>query len=92
VFISIFFFSSFISNITFEQTNLWGWFPRTDWFRNNYHLLAWVSHNINSNDLLMTDYSYTSAFLDSFSLKNVTTKWWPYSPMEIERARDSTIA
>jgi hypothetical protein len=92
VVISVFFLSPFISHITFEQRDLWSWFPRSDWFRNDYDLLAWVSRNTNARDLLMTDYSYTSVFLDSFSLKNVTAKWWPDSPIEFERAKDSTIA
>jgi hypothetical protein len=91
VLISILFLSPFISHIRLEQANIWGWFPRSDWFRMDYDLLAWISHNINSSALLMTDYSFTSSFIYSFSFKNVTAKWYPDSPIEYERAKDSTI-
>lgn len=90
--ISILFLPSFISNITFQQADIWSWFTRSDYFRNDSGLLSWISDKTNSSDLLMTDFSYTSLFIKSFSPKNTTDPIYPNSPLEFERARDSLIA
>jgi hypothetical protein len=70
-----------------------GWIVQPAHFRNDYDLLAWVSHNVNMSDLIMTDYTYTSEFIQSFSLKNVTgTHNLILTPTDYERAKDSVIA
>jgi hypothetical protein len=90
--ILVLFLPSFISNISFQQADIWSWFTRSNYFRNDSGLLSWISDNTNSKDLLMTDFSYTSLFIKSFSPKNTTDPIYPNSPMEFERARDSLIA
>jgi hypothetical protein len=92
VVIFMFFLPSVVSHITFEQANQWGWIVATPHFRNDYDLFRWVSLNTNISDLIMTDYTYTSRSIQSFSLKNVTATPFPHSPAEIERAKDNVIA
>jgi hypothetical protein len=91
--ITIFFSSHLVSHITFEQADYWGWFQTSSWFRNDFSLLAWLSHNTSSSDLLMTDYSYTSRFINSFSLKNVTSPIvFSYNSSSLAAAKESSIA
>jgi len=92
VLVSVFFIPSVLSQITLEQAKEYGWIFATPNFRNDYELLAWVSNNINGSDLIMTDYTYTSKSIQSFSLKNVTANPYPSSPLEVERAKDNVIA
>jgi len=86
--ISILFLDPLISHATFEQAERLGWFPHTKSFQNDYDLLVWISKNIEPTELMMTDYSYTSKFIQSFSIKNVTASIWITSNFEIERARE----
>ena len=92
VLISVFFMPSVLSQITLEQAKEYGWVVATPNFRSDYELLAWVSKNVNESDLIMTDYTYTSKSIQSFSLKNVTANPYPSSPLEVERAKDNVIA
>ena len=54
--------------------------------------LRGLASNVNESDLIMTDYTYTSKSIQSFSLKNVTANPYPSSPLEVERAKDNVIA
>jgi hypothetical protein len=92
--ITIFFLSPLVSHLTFEQAELLGWFQTSDWFRNDYNLLLWISHNTSSTDLLMTDSSYTSRFINSFSLKNITSSlFFSYNnSSSAALAKDNAIA
>ena len=90
VVISLFFLSAIIYNMSFENAKYWG-NPNVS-FRNDYELLAWVSQNTDSSSLIMNDYSWNSQFLESFSVKNITSSYWPSSIDELARARDSQIA
>jgi len=92
VVISILFLDPLISHATFEEAERWGWFPNTKFFQNDYDLLVWISKNIEPTELMMTDYSYTSKFIQSFSVKNVTASIWITSDFEIERAREGQSA
>ena len=92
VLIFVFFMPSVLSQITFEQAKEYGWIVATPSFRNDYELFAWVSSNVNESDLIMTDYTYTSKSIQSFSLKNVTAAPYPSSPLQVERAKDNVIA
>jgi hypothetical protein len=92
VVIFVFFMPSVLSQISFEQAKLYGWIFATPNFRDDYELLAWVSSNVNESDLIMTDYTYSSKSIQSFSLKNVTATPYPTSPLEVERAKDNVIA
>jgi hypothetical protein len=92
VVIFVFFMPSVLSQISFVQAKLYGWIFATPSFRNDYELLAWISSNVNETDLIMTDYTYSSKSIQSFSLKNVTATPYPTSPLEVERAKDNAIA
>jgi hypothetical protein len=85
-----FFFWPIISHITLEQAKHWG-FPNFE-FHKNYGLFLWLHHNTNSSDLLMTDYSFNTQFLNSFSIKNMTATFWPNTPSDVTRAYDGQIA
>ena len=90
VLISILFLGPLISHATLEQAEKWGWFPTSKSFQKNYDFLAWISNNIKYEDLMMTDYSYTSKFIQSFSIQNVTASTWPTSSdLDIARAKES---
>lgn len=88
---SSFFLPSLVSNMSLEQAQLWNWIFGSKNFENDYALLAWIAQNVNSSDLVMTDYSYVARSIHSFSLKNVTTHPFPNSPAEIEMDRNNAI-
>lgn len=90
--ISILFYGPLISHATFEEAEKWAWFPRSEFFQNDYYLLEWLSKNTETTDLLMTDYSYTSRFIHSFSIKNVTASEWYDSKADIGRAKEGQSA
>lgn len=92
VVISILFLNPLISYATFEIPEMWGWFPTSEFFQNDYDLLVWISKNIEHTDLIMTDYSFTSGFVQSFSIKNVTSSIWISSDYEIARAKEGQLA
>jgi hypothetical protein len=85
-----FFFNPFVSHLRLDQAKEWG-FPNPD-FHKNYDLLLWIHSNTNSSDLLMTDYSFTAQFLNSFSVKNMTATLWPDTASVVARTYDSQIA
>lgn len=84
---------SLISHFTLQQAERHGWFPRTETFRNDYEMMVWIHHNIGSKDLIMVDNSFTSRFINSLSLKNITVH--PIStsdPHEIQRFIQNQIS
>lgn len=88
--ILIYFSTPIIYNMTFEHARFWG-YPSSE-LENSYKLLTWISQNTNSSSPIMTDYSWPSLFLNSFSLKNVTSTYWPSTFEDFARARESQIA
>jgi hypothetical protein len=80
----IVFAPSLLSTFDSAQANQ-GWFGLTGGSE-DYTVLAWVSDNIPSTDLIMNDYSYTSLFLQSFAIKNVTCKQTLSGESDIDRA------
>jgi len=90
--ISILFLNPLISHATLEQAEIFDWFPSSKSFQNDYYLLAWISENIEYKDLMMTDYSFTSKFIHSFSIQNVTASIWFTSDFDIERAKEAQLA
>jgi hypothetical protein len=91
VLIVTFFIPSLVSHGTLEQAVHWDWIFGSPHFRNDYNLLAWVSHNINTSDLIMIDYTYTSKSIHSFSLKNTTHNAFPHTQTEIERDKNNAV-
>jgi hypothetical protein len=85
------FMPSLVSHATLEQADRWDWIFGSSHFRNDYKLLAWASHNINTSDLIMIDYTFTSRSIHSFSLKNTTHTPFPHSDAEIERDKNNAI-
>jgi hypothetical protein len=72
--IALFFLPYLISHATLEEADQSGaWFPRSEFFRNDYNILVWMNNNIDPNDLIMVDNSLTSLYINSLSLKNLTT-------------------
>jgi hypothetical protein len=90
--IFIFFLPSLISNLSLEQAEHWNWIFGRDSFMNDYALFAWISRNVNTSDLIMTDSTFASRSLQSFSLKNVTASLFPDSSNEVERDKNNAIA
>lgn len=82
---------SLISNISLEQATFWAWQVVNPEFNNDYKLFSWISNNINKSELILTDYTYTSKKLLSFSLNNVTALPIPIFPEEIELAKNTVI-
>jgi hypothetical protein len=78
---------SLFSNFTFEQAHKYSWLMRHG-FTNDYDVLLWVHKNIQLNELIMNDYSYVSRYLLSFSIKNVTSKYYFNSDYEWRRAME----
>ena len=64
---------SLFSNFAFEPAHSYSWLMRHG-FSNDYDVLLWIHENVQPSDLIMNDYSYTSRYLQSFSIKNVTAK------------------
>jgi hypothetical protein len=89
--ITVAFIPSLISNASLEQATFWGWQVVNMNFQNDYKLLDWISNNINKTDLIMTDYTYTSKKLMSFSLNNVTAIPIPILPEEVQLGKDTVI-
>lgn len=85
------FIPSLISNASLEQATFWGWQVVNTNFQNDYKLLDWISNNINKTDLIMTDYTYTSKKIMSFSLNNVTAIPIPIFPEEVQLGKDTVI-
>ena len=92
LFISVLFYGPLVSHATFEEAEKWSWFPRSSFFQNDYYLLDWVSKNTDSTELLMTDYSFTNKFIQSFSIKNVTASIWHTLKPDVERAKEGQLA
>lgn len=84
--IFLIFAPSLISNFTFEQANKFSWFTRSG-FDNDYDVLLWAHRNINANDTILDDFSFTSWYLESFSVKDTTSVFWSRSDFKIDRAR-----
>ncbi len=89
--IIIAFIPSVVSNASLEQATFWGWQVASLEFQNDYKIFDWISKNINKTDLILTDYTFTSKRLMSFSLHNVTAIPIPISPKEIELGKDTVI-
>lgn len=83
------FMPNLVSHFTFEQAEHYSWHPRSKYFRNDYNVLLWIHENVKPDELILNDYSYTSQFLLSFSLKNVTCSYHLNSPYEVDRAIDA---
>lgn len=82
---------SLVSNIFLEQASYWGWQVAHTDFRNDYRLFEWVSNNVNERDLILTDYTYTTKKLLSFSLHNITSIPIAIYPQEIKLGKDTAI-
>jgi hypothetical protein len=83
-----------LSNAQLIEADRWvGWFSRSETFRNDYDMIAWISENIDSNDLIMVQNSHTSSFIYSFAIKNITSLplGLPESEYKIQRAFDNQI-
>jgi len=76
---------SLFSNFAFEQANKYSWLMRNG-FANDYDVLLWVHENIKPDELILDDFSFTSWYLLSFSVKNVTSVRWWGSDFKRERA------
>lgn len=85
--VSLVFTPSLFSTLTFEPAHRYSWLMRHG-FANDYDVLLWVNENVRPADLIMNDYSYTSRYLLSFSIKNVTAKHYFNSDFERTRALD----
>jgi len=83
--ISLVFAPSLFSNFSFEQAKKYSWLTRHG-FANDYDVLLWIHENIQPDELILNDYSYTSRYLLSFSVKNVTAKYHFNSEYERNRA------
>jgi len=80
------------AQINFESAKKFGWFPITTYSGGeNYELLKWISQNVGSNELIMNDYTATSSFINSFSIKNLTAITWWNTEEQRERARLGNI-
>lgn len=76
-----------VPTFTFRQSRL-GWFQLSK-YSDDYKVLLWVHENIAPNDLILNDYSYSSTYLLSFSVKNVTSYYYLDTKESIQRAEDS---
>lgn len=76
---------SLFSHFTFEPAYRYSWLNRHG-LKNDYNVLLWIHESIQSNELIMNDYSYTSQYLPSFSIKNLTSKILLNSDNELSRA------
>lgn len=88
--IFILFSSSLIYTFNFTGAKNYSWLMRHG-FENDYDVLYWAHENISSNELIINDYSFTSRFLLSFSLKNITSTYHLKSDFEINRAKDVQV-
>ena len=79
---------SLFSNFTFDPAHRYSWLMRHG-FANDYDVLLWTHKNVQPEGLIMNDYSYTSYFLLSFSIKNVTSKHYFNSEYEHVRALEA---
>jgi len=79
----------FESHVTGEIEEKYDWFQKSKYFLNDYPVLEWISHNITFGDLILNDFSYTSSYLQSFSIQNVTANKWSYSESSIAMANDT---
>ena len=82
---------SLVSNVSLEQASYWGWQVVQNDFRDDYKLFDWISNNVNETDLILTDYTYTTKKLLSFSLHNITSIPIAIFPQEIELGKDTAI-
>lgn len=76
---------SLFSNFTFEPAHKYSWLMRHG-FANDYDVLLWVHKNVQLTDLILNDNSWTSWYIPSFSIKNVTSKYFLDSDYERNRA------
>ncbi|MEM3605026.1 MAG: LamG domain-containing protein [Candidatus Bathyarchaeia archaeon] len=79
---------SLVSNLSFEQANRYSWFTRHG-FADDYDVLLWVHKNVKINEVILDDFSFTSYYLHSFSVKNTTSLLWTLSDYKRERAIDA---
>lgn len=77
------------AHINNEIMHRYDWFSASDYFRADYPLLEWIHSNIPSNALILNDYSYTSQYLLSFSIKNITSHYWLGEDKAYIRAMDA---
>jgi len=80
---------SFALHINGEIANRYDWFSRSAFFLNDTPVLEWISHNVTFDDLILNDFSYTSSYLQSFSIQNVTANRWSNSAISVVIANDT---
>ena len=91
---AILLFPDVLSNAQLTEADRWvGWYSRSNTFGNDYSMMAWISQNIDPNDLIMVQNSDTFSFIYSLAVKNVTSLalGLPESQNAVQRAFDSQI-
>lgn len=78
---------SLCAYLVFEQTTRWGGFARTPEFSDDFLALEWIDKNVPSNALILNDGSFSSRYMLSLSVKNLTLHVWTES-MFPKRAAD----
>ncbi|MFX1486627.1 MAG: hypothetical protein ACFFBS_05985, partial [Promethearchaeota archaeon] len=63
---------SLVFQFSLLAANIYAWFPRSSYFTDDMSALEWINMNVPPEDLILNDYSFTSLYLQSLSIKNVT--------------------
>ena len=72
LFLILLFLPSLYGYISFEQTALRGGFAHTSYFSDDFEALEWIDKNVSCDALILNDCSFTSRYLLSLSVKNLT--------------------
>jgi len=73
-----------------ELNKKYGWFSNSQYFLADFEALEWIDKNVHQNELILDDMSYSSHYLISLSLKNVTYNLWT-TRAYTKRAKDLLI-
>lgn len=76
VMILVIFLNIFTPYISGEVNNKLAVFSHSPTFSDDFEALQWIDRNVSSNELILNDFSYSSIYLISLSIKNSTYCRW----------------
>jgi hypothetical protein len=63
---------SLSSHASFDLANHWAWFSHTAYFQDDFNGMEWIHSNATDQELVLCDWSYSSRYLQSLGVKNVS--------------------
>ncbi|MGQ9722046.1 MAG: hypothetical protein ACUVXA_12075 [Candidatus Jordarchaeum sp.] len=81
------FSASIVQEFSYANAQRYSWYTSTSTFPNDFIALLWINYNIPPNELILNDLSWTSYWIPSLSIKNITYNR-QLDPLGIDRAKE----